>query len=195
MKKRLVELTLVLLVAALATTFFWKTEPHAEVEAEAPLQVSSPTPLAASPIPTPENTPLEYYVATPAAREDFEAAEGMTGCFETLETPIPAPSLKRAKLGAALYQRNCSACHGKLGLGDGDASVALDPRPTNLTLPANYKYGHMELAIFRTTKYGVEATGMAPWEGILSDDDVWNITFYVRSMQKVSYFSDDDASD
>jgi mono/diheme cytochrome c family protein len=34
--------------------------------------------------------------------------------------------------GSQVYARNCQACHGKEGKGDGPAAVALTPRPTNL---------------------------------------------------------------
>ena len=36
---------------------------------------------------------------------------------------------------ADLFKRQCVACHGKKGEGDGPAAIALQPRPANLTDP------------------------------------------------------------
>ena len=125
-----------------------------------------------------------YVVYTQAAKDDFEAAKGMPGYQETLQTPILEPSPERLKRGAELFQFNCALCHGSVGKGDGDGGASLSPLPTDLTRRENYKYGHMELGIFRSAKYDIPRTGCAPWEGIISDDDLWSITDYVRFLQE-----------
>ena len=69
-------------------------------------------------------------------------------------------------------------------MGDGRAGMALDPKPRNQTDKAEYKYGTGDLAIFRTIKYGIEGTGMAPMGAKLSDDEVWMIVNHVKTLQK-----------
>ncbi|MCA9780957.1 MAG: cytochrome c, partial [Candidatus Eremiobacteraeota bacterium] len=98
--------------------------------------------------------------------------------------PILEPTQERIERGAKLYQANCALCHGSIGKGDGDGGASLDPAPTDLTQPGIYKYGHRELAIFRTEKFGIDGTGMAGWDGILSDEELWCITHYVMFLQE-----------
>ena len=43
-----------------------------------------------------------------------------------------------------------------------------------------------ELAVYRTAWYGVDGTGMVPWDGILSDEELWCITHYVMFLQEES---------
>jgi len=43
-----------------------------------------------------------------------------------------------------------------------------------------------ELAVYRTARYGVDGTGMVPWDGILSDEELWCITHYVMFLQEES---------
>ena len=62
--------------------------------------------------------------------------------------------------------------------------MTLNPKPRNLANSGEYKFGHGDLGIFRTVKYGSEGTGMAPWEGRMSDDDIWKVTNFVRTLQK-----------
>jgi mono/diheme cytochrome c family protein len=42
--------------------------------------------------------------------------------------------------------------------------------------------GH--LAVFRSTKYGVQGTGMAPWDGRMNDEETWEVVNYVRTLQR-----------
>ena len=85
--------------------------------------------------------------------------------------------------GKGLYETNCAICHGNNLAGDGPARTNLDPLHTDLRNPARYKYGHLEPAIYRSTMYGIEATAMAPWDGIMTPEEVWAVSHYVRSMQ------------
>lgn len=61
--------------------------------------------------------------------------------------------------------------------------MSLDPRPDDLTQVKSYQHGAGDVGIFRTVKYGVDGTGMAPWEGRMTDDETWKVTQYVRCIQ------------
>lgn len=116
-----------------------------------------------------------------ADKASLKKASGQPGFNEVqklLKRPQPNP-----KLGRQLFLDNCFSCHGAEGKGDGDAGSALDPQPANLTLPANYKFGSGSLAVFRTVKYGVDGTGMAPWEGRMTDEECWKVVDYVKTLQ------------
>ena len=121
-----------------------------------------------------------------AMLEDYELAEGLTGYDEVLELAdsVPPSTPEAVAKGKELYAANCALCHGATGLGDGDGGASLDPPPRNLTEVDEYKYGHLELALYRTGTYGIEGTGMAPWDGIIPAEDQWAIGHYIRTLQK-----------
>ena len=118
--------------------------------------------------------------------KDFELAKGMPGWSEVaaMVDSIPRSYPESIARGKKFYEANCALCHGVTGLGDGGGGAGLNPPPRNLTVTSEYKYGHLELALYRTATYGIEGTGMAPWDGILSPEDTWDIVHYVRSIQR-----------
>lgn len=82
--------------------------------------------------------------------------------------------------GKKLYQASCKSCHGDKGGGDGPAGVALDPEPTNFLDAEIMKYVS-PLQVFNTTRLGVQGTGMRAFDE-LSDDEIWQIAFYIKSL-------------
>jgi mono/diheme cytochrome c family protein len=66
-----------------------------------------------------------------------------------LESPADSPEA----LGEKIYAKQCAACHGADGRGDGEAAYLLYPRPRN----------------FRTGRYRLVST----WEGAPSDEDLF----------------------
>lgn len=168
------------------------TETTSVTVVETPVEVAeTPVEMAETPSETPGDT-----AATPAdgatvavaggseILEDLENAEGMTGYEEVKAMTVPPSSPEVVARGKELYAANCALCHGEKGLGDGAGGANLDPPPRNLTLTDEYKYGHLELALFRTGNYGIDGTGMAPWDGIIEPADQWAIGHYIRTLQK-----------
>lgn len=82
--------------------------------------------------------------------------------------------------GRRLYLASCAPCHGERGLGDGPASVGLQPKPTNFRAgPAA-----SDITPFRASnaiRVGIPGTPMAAWP-TLSDTEVWDLAFYVSSL-------------
>ena len=187
MNRRTVEFFLVLVVAAVVAAFSLREkaeEPYELVESPLPSAVDS-LPTASPSVPNVSPSPIRATVLyTPVVREDYELAEGLSGYEEVLGTRILEPTQERIERGAKLYQDNCALCHGSIGKGDGYGGSRLDPPPTNLTRPGDYKYGRRELAVYRTGRYGVDGTGMVPWDGILSNEELWCITHYVMFLQE-----------
>lgn len=93
-------------------------------------------------------------------------------------SPKQAPDLQHA---AQLYQSHCAACHGAEGRGDGPAGAALEPAPTDFHAVERYN-GRSLLGLYTTITQGVDGTGMAAYEGTLSQEDRWALAFYVGSM-------------
>lgn len=156
----------------------------ATTTAGAPSETGTPTPGGTG---TPGETPSG--TGTPgaggAADAGFEAAASQPGYDDVKKigkNPVPSSPASIAK-GQQLFTQYCASCHGESMTGDGPAAAAITTGPPrNLTLPDTYKYGHGDLAIFRTAKYGIPGTGMAPVAA--TDDELWNIVDYVRSKQQ-----------
>lgn len=103
--------------------------------------------------------------------------------------PAPTASPDAAK-GAALYATNCASCHGAAGAGDGPAAVALVPKPARHDDGA-YMNALTNEHLFRVVKEGGPAVGksplMAPWGGMLSDAQIWDVVAFVRTLAKPPY--------
>lgn len=136
---------------------------------------------------TPAATGTPSAGAAGDAAEGFDKASSQPGYADVKKlgkNPVAGNADATAK-GKELFVKNCASCHGESGTGDGPAAAALDPKPRNMTVKSEYKYGTGDLAIFRTIRYGVEGTGMAPWPpDKLSDEEVWQTVNYVKSLQK-----------
>ena len=150
-----------------------------------PAPVASATPAASA---SASGTPVATASGSPAAAGDlgdFANAEGMAGFEEVKVLKAPASSPDSIAKGKELFAGtgNCVSCHGQEGKGDGPAGAALDPKPRNLHAKDEYKYGSNDHAIYRTVFYGVEGTGMAPLEGVLTPEQIWNVVHYVQTLQ------------
>lgn len=105
-------------------------------------------------------------------------------------TPAPVPAEyagatsplgpDAATAGADVFNTNCAACHGPQGHGDGPAGAALDPQPKNLpelaaTVGDDYLYWRINT--------GKEGTSMVAWKGVLTDEQIWQVIAYVRTLK------------
>ena len=144
-------------------------------------------PSTAAPAPT-TAAPVAVSTPTVAAAPDLEydnakAQSGFADVKKIGKNPF-AGDVEATKKGAELFQTNCASCHGATGVGDGPAGMALTPKPRNLTVMAEYKLGKGDLGIFRSIKYGSDGTGMTGWADRMKDDESWQVTNYVRTLQK-----------
>ncbi len=148
----------------------------------------APPPSTGSPAPPATTAPVAASTPTVAAAPDLEfdkakAQKGYADVKKLGKNPV-AGDVEATKAGATLFATNCASCHGAEGLGDGPAGMSLNPKPRNLAVFSDYLYGKGDLGIFRTIKYGVDGSGMAPWEGRMTDDECWKVVNFVRTLQK-----------
>ncbi len=99
--------------------------------------------------------------------------------------PPPTPEL--IAKGQGLYEKaECFKCHGTKGRGDGPSATDLKDdwgypiQTTDLTRPL--KRGSAPEAIYRTMVTGLAGTPMPSYEGALSDEEFWALSFYVASL-------------
>lgn len=89
--------------------------------------------------------------------------------------------------GKASYDQMCASCHGPAGKGDGAAAAALNPKPKDLS-DKKYVGGLKDDYMKKIIKEGGPAVGksplMPPLGSALKDDDIENVTAYVRSLGK-----------
>ncbi|MDE3185064.1 MAG: cytochrome c/FTR1 family iron permease [Bacteroidota bacterium] len=83
--------------------------------------------------------------------------------------------------GRKLFQTSCQSCHGKNGEGDGPLSASFTPRPANLQDDSLMEH-ISPLQVFNTARLGVQGTGMPAFDG-LSDKQLWQIAFYIKSLR------------
>lgn len=76
--------------------------------------------------------------------------------------------------GKAIFDKNCIACHGKVGEGTNIAP--------NLT-DKFWKHGGSIKHVFTTIKYGIVEKGMKSWEKDLKPDQIRNVASYILSLQ------------
>ncbi len=85
-----------------------------------------------------------------------------------------------AAAGAQVFQSNCEACHGPQGHGDGPAGVALEPAPKNL---AQLSKVASDDYLFWRISTGRPGSAMPPWKGVLSDEQIWQVISYIRTLR------------
>jgi mono/diheme cytochrome c family protein len=99
--------------------------------------------------------------------------------FKTMKNPI-AMSEASTQAGQALYVKTCAACHGKTGLGDGPKAKSLKTAPGDFLKAESQNQTDGEH--FYKTKTG--RGDMPKYEGKMTDDDIWNIVNYIRTLKK-----------
>jgi mono/diheme cytochrome c family protein len=99
--------------------------------------------------------------------------------YKTKKNPIANDEASN-KAGMALYNKNCASCHGKTGLGDGVKARMLKDFPGDFSGAAFQNQTDGEH--FYKTKSGKGE--MPKYEGKLTDDDIWNIVNYMRTLKK-----------
>ncbi len=85
-----------------------------------------------------------------------------------------------ASAGAEVFKNNCEVCHGPQGHGDGPAGTSLDPAPKNL--PELSAIAADDYLFWRIST-GKVGTAMVAWEGVLSDEQIWHVVSFIRTLR------------
>lgn len=104
-------------------------------------------------------------------QKDYEGAKSTAG---TSKEAIAA--------GGKLYGERCASCHGKEGLGDGDAPRSLLPSPALLAFMIQRPVSVDEYLLWSISEGGSQfGTDMPAFKDTLARDDIWKIIAYMRA--------------
>ena len=98
--------------------------------------------------------------------------------------PAPADRQARIKEGERVFGTDCGACHGASGHNPTDAGRWMYPRAADLTSLDVQSYSDQEL--FWITKNGIRLSGMPAFGKVESDEHIWDLVFYVRTLRKAT---------
>ncbi len=120
--------------------------------------------------------------ATPSSVERWAANNALDAAIEHQAPQLNNPVAKTdANLidGMKLYSMNCGVCHGGLDRKRNVLGGAFyPPAPQILVHPLDDPEWH----IFFIIKHGVRLTGMPAWGKVMSDEDLWKITAFVKNI-------------
>jgi mono/diheme cytochrome c family protein len=122
----------------------------------------------------PEPGHIETYLAA-SAKDIFVRRGGR-------EVIPPAPSNVKASIeeGEKLFGTECAACHGLDGRKPTDAGRWMYPRAADLTSREVQQFSDREL--FWIVKNGIRLSGMPAFGKVETDEHIWNLVQYVRTL-------------
>jgi mono/diheme cytochrome c family protein len=80
--------------------------------------------------------------------------------------------------GRVIYSTTCIRCHGVDGKGVGQ--MKFTPPVADLTSPTIQ--GKLDARLFKSVHDGKTNTAMGAWREALSDDEIWDVLAYVRTL-------------
>ena len=95
--------------------------------------------------------------------------------------PPPSNLQESIAEGDKLYAGDCSMCHGSDGHTLSDSGRWMYPRASDLTSPLVQRYSDREL--FWIVKNGIRLSGMPAFGRVESEEHIWNLVNYLRTMQ------------
>lgn len=115
-------------------------------------------------------------------RHHYYMQNGIPSEFANESNPLTVDEKVLAK-GKKIYEKNCLACHGEAGIGNGEAGKNLTPKPTNLAMFAKMPMA-TDQYLFWTINEGGEKinTAMPSFRKNLSKDEIWSTISYIRKM-------------
>ncbi len=120
------------------------------------------------------------YLILLALDSSAQTADWISPSFlDTIRNPVVL-NTKTLEESKKIYLKTCWACHGENGEGDGPASVQLNPKPANHTLPV--VQNQSDGALFWKISTGRGA--MQPYSKVLTVQQRWELVHFIRSLKQ-----------
>lgn len=124
----------------------------------------------------PEPGPFETSIATKV--KDWYISRGARSSVPA----APKDSVSSVSAGETLFGMGCATCHGQDGRKPAPIGQAMYPRVLDLGSPE--VQGMSDRELFWVIKNGIRLSGMPGFAKIESDEQIWELTYYVRSLGK-----------
>lgn len=106
---------------------------------------------------------------------------GVPAEYRGLRNPL-ALTADVVQAGGVLYQQQCAACHGREGMGDGEAGKDLSPSPALLEHVIQMPMSVDEYLMWSIAEGGKAfGTAMPVFKDALSQEERWKIIAYMRA--------------
>ena len=106
---------------------------------------------------------------------------GVPKDYEGRQSTVP-PGPETIAEGRKLYAKNCAACHGSNGLGNGEVAKALSPSPALLAYMIRRPISVDKYLLWTISDGGKQFdTEMPAFRDKLPVDDIWRIVAYMRA--------------
>jgi mono/diheme cytochrome c family protein len=99
--------------------------------------------------------------------------------FKSMQNPVKSDAAS-IQAGKDLFIKNCAACHGKTGVGDGPKSKGLKTSVASF-MKAEFQ-NQSDGEQFYKSKFG--RGDMPKYEGKIDDNGLWQIIDYLRTFKK-----------
>ena len=109
--------------------------------------------------------------------ENVDAIAPVPAAFAGRTNPLGTDA---ALAGADIFDGYCTSCHGESGHGDGPAGASLEPAPKNL---AELQTQVGDDYLFWRISTGKPGTSMVAWQGILTDEQIWQVAAFIRTLK------------
>jgi mono/diheme cytochrome c family protein len=102
---------------------------------------------------------------------------------EKYNQPVSLGTEEQLAQGKDIFIKNCVACHGSAGKGDGPGATTLEPKPADFTDPGHASFYSNQGRIYLIKK-GMKRTAMIAWENTLSEEEILSVYAYINSLKK-----------
>jgi len=117
-----------------------------------------------------------------SARHGYYMRHGLPADYAGRTNPLPATS-GNIEAGRQLFERNCAACHGAGGRGDGPGAKGLNPPPSDLARAGRRPMMSDAFFYWAIAEGGVAfGTAMPAWKASLKETEIWQLVLYLRTL-------------
>lgn len=119
--------------------------------------------------------------------------EWFPATWRNVRNPMP-PTVRSLVHGKQIFTTNCIGCHGLQGNGQGPArNFISNPVPRNLT-DASQQLFFSDGEMYHAILFGVDGTAMPAFGDLLTVNDIWDVTNFIRTIPNGGLERDPDPS-